>query len=195
MGSVGVTQNDMNVPYDEWGPEISIQSHKDKDGNNYYIQDEYRRELEPEHRTITKKYALDDVEAWKNDDGTYGTGDEAIYIAYEDGKFLNLTDGDTHRRWSKQGISGISISTGDYQVVWGGEWIRKPYQQPVFEKYTTSEWDSDSNPVDGYSNSYSGYRTAAMWKVRVKTSYPYNEKTGKYETKREILRQSAKKYY
>lgn len=185
MGSIG--NSEMNVPYDKWGDMISIQ----EDGDHAYIKDEYRAETEPEHYSITKKQAIDAAKEWEMDDGTYGTGDEKIYIAYANGDFLDLTDGDPHKRWSKKDIVGISVSTADYQLVWGGERNRKTGE---IEPYTTTEFDDNSNMIEGYKNSYSGYRTSATWKVRVRESYVPDEKKGTYKTVRKIIRQSTKKY-
>ncbi len=197
MGGLGtITQDNMNIPYDEWGEQLNganIQLVKDANGTVIgNIEDVLRTESEPVHRKATKADALRYADEWKNDDGTYGTGDEAIYIAYEDGKFLNLTDGDPHKRWSKQGISGISISTGDDEMVWGGEWVRRPYKQPEFQPYTTHEFDDDGNEIEGYQNSHSYYRTKNVWLERVKTTYTRNER-GRNVTQREVLRRSTKK--
>lgn len=192
MGSIG--ENSMNVPIEKWGTFLNgadMQMLRDENGTIIgNIQDHYRWETEPVHRTITKKEALNDLEGWKNDDGTYGTGDEAIYIAYNDGRFLNLTDGDEHKRWSKQGIAGISISTGDYEMVWGGELNKRTGQ---IESYTTYEFDSNANPIAGYKNSYSGYRTTAEWYERVKEVYGFDEKRGRGTVTRTVLRRSTKR--
>lgn len=190
MGSIG--NSEMNVPYEKWGDMISME----QVGEHEYIEDSYRADKEPEHYTINKKQALSAIEEWKMDDGTYGTGDEAIYVAYANGDFLELTDGEPHKRWSKKDIVGISVSTADYQIVWGGE-RNNNRNSANFGKiipYTTTEWDSNDNAVEGYSNSYSGYRTSAVWKVRVKTSFVYNKQKDRYDTVRKVIRQSTKKY-
>lgn len=192
-GSGGNRNNSMNVPFEEWGEMQGLQTIKDENGTIIgWTEDQYRHETEPVHRPVTKKEMLSEIDAWKNDDGTYGTGDEAIYVAYKNGKFVNLTELEPGEKWSKSNISGISISTGDYDMVWGGEYIRPRYGNPRFEPYRTNEWDSNGNPIEGYENSYSGYRTSAEWKVRVKETY-YKDEKGRNRTRREIIRQSTKR--
>ena len=189
MGSVGNKEDAMNVPYNEWGEEISNKPIKDSNGDVIgYINDETRFEYESVIEKSTKKQVLDLINTWKMDDGTYGDEDTAIYVAYDDGRFLNLSDGEPHRRWSKQGIVGLSISTADDEAVWGGEMrngsIQKWELSPVNEQ------------AEGKTDSYLYYRTTNSYKVRVKETYNnLNPRTGRYETKREVIRQSTKKAY
>lgn len=117
--SIGSTKEKMNVPYDRWGKMIS-EDIRDDDGTIIgSIEDVERYVTEDYVEPTTKKAVLADIDAWRNDDGTYGDNDVAIYLAYNDGKFVDVKDLDG-KAYKKTGIVGASISTGDYEMVWGG---------------------------------------------------------------------------
>lgn len=181
--------DEMNVPYDKWGEEIQNKLIRDSEGTVIgYIQDQIRFDYEPDIRKITKKDAMDDIEAWKNDDGTYGTGDEAIYVFYEKG-MVNVTELEEGQKFKKSGIIGISISTGDYEIVWGNE---RNSRTGKLEPITT--WTESGE--GGKSNVYSGYKAVSEYRVRVReTSVPEKTANGsvRYRRKREIIRKSTKK--
>lgn len=171
------------------------------------VYDRTHNVMEKDYHKVDKTEVMKDIEGWKNDDGTYGTGDEAIYVAYEDGKVVALHELDPGEKWSKQGICGLRISTGDYEMVWGGEWIRPKYEKPRFEPYETSEFDSNGNDIPGKQNSYSGYKLVGTYKERVleqdsmkvqtnKTGrdrylFDKNETRFREKTTREVLQRST----
>lgn len=195
MGGRGASSaaiGNMNVPYDKWGKMIDHESIPDKTGENFelgYINDEFRYTQEPFDEPITKKEILDVVESWKMDDGTYGTGDEAIYLAYKDGTFLDLTDSETGN-YKKSGIVGVSVSTSDDEYVWGGEVNKKTGK---VEPWTTwvSPYDEAEGKV-GKSNTHSGYKTTGQYIVRIKTTWKGTQTSnGGWRPKHEIIRKSA----
>lgn len=181
----------MNIPYDEWQHEEDKHTGRPAGDRPYdvYERDTTRYIMDKDIRKATKKSTLEDVENWKNDDGTYGTGDEAIYIIYDNGKFLNLTDGEVHNRWSKQGIRGISISTGDYEQVWGEEYYPKEQE---WKPLRTHEFDDNANPIEGYANSYSGYKATGAYKVREEETVFLNDKD-RWQRRYRTLRMSTVK--
>lgn len=168
------------VPYDEWGREINIKKYK-----NGYIEDVLRSDQEPDIRRVTKKDVLDDIDAWRNDDGTYGDNDVKIYLAYKNGDVVDADDLDG-KPYKKAGLTGASISTGDYEMVWGGETNKRTGE---VNKWQTWSEDGES----GKSNSYSGYKTVAVWRERVYTHYEPRENGKGYRAVREVLRRSTKK--
>lgn len=175
------------VAYDKWGEEINFQEIRDKDGTIIgYVHDETRYVSEPEIRTVSKQEILADIDAWRDDDGYYGDADTAVYFAYKDGSFITADDLDG-KKYKKAGLVGASISTGDYQMVWGGE-VDKKTGKVV--PWTTNEFDDNANPIPGHSNSYSGYKTVGKYKVRVRETYNNPNGKGGYKTKREIIRRS-----
>lgn len=174
----------MNIPYEKWGREKTIESRKDANGNNYYIEDYLRSVQEPETYTVTKKQVLDDIDGWRMDDGSYGDGDVKIYLAYKDGTFVDADDLNG-KKYKKSGIIGASISTGDYEMVWGGELDRNGR----FVQWQTWSEDGES----GQPNSYSGYKTVAVYMERVKTRFVYDEERDRYKTVRTVIRRSTKK--
>ena len=184
----------MNIPYDDWKHEDDKRI-TSEDGrvygrefdNNIYIQDK-------DIRKVTKADTLRTLEEWKMDDDTYGTGtgDESIHIYYDDGSILELTDGEPHKRWKKQGIKGITISTADYEQVWGHYYDRKAQEWKLHE---THEMDENLNDVPGYSNSYSGYKVTGAYKTRVEETNIYDPDKKRWITQRRNLRMSTVKKY
>ena len=182
-----------DVPYEEWQkkPEVS-EEHYDADvPYSVYEKDSTQWVQAKDIRPVSKKNTIDDVESWKNDDGTYGTGDESIHVIYDDGSVVELTDGDTHRGWKTKGvIRGISISTGDYQQVWGEEYYPRSRE---WRPLTTTEWDEDDNPVEGYANSYSGVKAVGTYYTRKRQTLTLNKERNKWESKYETIGMSRVK--
>ena len=180
-------EDPMNVPYDEWGVPINFEPiYETVDGEKTqigYIEDDIRYEQVEDIHPVTKKQVLDDINAWRNDDGTYGDEDTAIYLAYKDGTFVD-TDDLNGKAFKKTGIVGASISTGDYEMVWGGE---------IGRDGTLHPWKTWSIDDTGVSNSYSGYKPVAKWRIRTRVTHNNKRENGTYYTKREIIRQSARK--
>lgn len=188
-GSFSAIGRDMNVPYDKWGREIEYELILDEDGKPIgHYQDAIRYVQADDVRTITKKEILEEVSGWKKDDGTYGDeeGDVNIYIQYKNGKLLHLTD--TKRTtFSRSGIIGVSVTTADYDMVWGHEMMKVGTLVP-FE----SSWLSGGSK--SYTNSYAGRKTIGEYKVREKVIYnPY--KNGNVKQVTHIVRKSTVKYY
>ena len=78
--SIGSTKGKMNVPYDRWGKMIS-EDIRDDDGTIIgSIEDVERYVTEDYVEPTTKKAVLADIDAWRNDDGTYGDNDVAILL-------------------------------------------------------------------------------------------------------------------
>lgn len=179
------------VPYDSWG-KMKEEWLRDKDGNLIgTIKDDTRYIYEPDIRPITKKEILSDIDGWRNDDGTYGDQDTAIYLAYKDGSFVNVNDLDG-KAYKKSGIVGASISTADYESAWGGEVNKKTGN---IDPWTVHNFDDDGNEVEGKANSYSGHKATGKYIVRTKTTYnnPNPRRDGTYITKYETLRKSTVK--
>lgn len=150
------------IDYDKWGKMVD-ETLRDKDGTVIgRIWDEYQYDKVEDIKPITKKEILDDIDAYRNDDGKYGwgDGDVAIYVAYDDGKFVNVTELEG-KAYKKKGIIGASISTPDYESVWGGEINKKTGKKEMWQT-----WSEDGN--SGHQNSYSGYKTVSQRIVRRK---------------------------
>lgn len=185
----GTSAGNMNVPYDRWGPMIDKEV-RDEDGTIIgYIEDVERSVYEDYVESVTKKDVLSDIDMWRNDDGTYGDNDVSINLAYKDGTFVdvNALDG---KAYKKTGIIGASISTGDYEMVWGGEINKKTGK---FLPWQTWSEDGES----GYSNSMVGAKAVGSYKVRIKvTQEPYYNRHYEqtmYRTVRKTIRQSKVK--
>lgn len=192
-GSDGVIRdNRMDVPFDEWGKMIEDTEYIPDPTGEYdsigEIYDEIRYNEVKYDEPITKKQILEEVKAWKNDDGTYGGGDETIYIAYKDGTVLDLTDSETGK-FPKTGIVGVSVSTANDQYVWGGEISKKTGNLVPWETWV-SPYD-ESNGVKGKANTHSGYKAVSKYIVRVKHLWVPDTKSG--ERKYETLRKSQPK--
>ena len=191
MGAIGAKQNQMNVPYDEWGVRVDSEPiYEDREDGRWVIgsiNDVQEVEWEPYVENVTKKDLLGDIEAWKNDDGTYGTGDEAFYITYENGNTLDLTDGQPHKRWSKQGIIGVFYSDSDTSAVWGDDWVGSGYGRTRVQQ-TVEEHDKNFDPTGRmHTNARVGYKqTKRRWK---RVEERYDTQTGKRT--RRTIRQST----
>ena len=191
----------MNVDWNKWGEVLDWGQHKEiiETGDDGiptvvgYIGDELRYITEPEERPITKKEIMAEIEGWKNDDGTYGDDDTHITIAYDDGTFFanDMSGGNYREKMKKTGIIGASLSTADYEMVWGGEMNRKTGQIEPYKTWV-SPYDEEEGR-EGKSNSYSGYKTVGMYRVRVKTTYNNKYPNGRSYTKHEIIRKSKVK--
>ena len=184
----------MNVDYDKWGTPLQGSNikeiiEKDEDGHDVvigYIEDKLRFVMAEEERKVTKAEVMNEISGWKNDDGTYGDDDVKIFVAYDDGTFFsNDSRGVSYYRekLKKTGVIGASISTGDYEMVWGGEKDRKTGQ---FRPWKTWTEDGES----GKSNTYSGYKVVGQYWVREKRTYNEKFPNGRHRTKIEIIRKS-----
>ena len=187
--SVGSSAGSMNVPYDRWGKMI-FEEILDKDGAVIgSIEDAERFVTEDYVEPTTKKAVLADIDAWRNDDGTYGDNDVSILLAYQDGTFVDVKELNG-KAYKKTGIIGASISTGDYEMVWGGEINKKTGKKEMWQT-----WSEDGE--SGHSNSISGAKQVGSYKVRVKTTFePYYNKiygTTTYRQVKTIIRQSEVK--
>lgn len=185
----GTSEGSMNVPYERWGKMID-QEVRDENGDIIgYIEDFERTEYEPFVEKTTKKAVLADIDAWRMDDGSYGDNDVAIYLAYNDGAFVDLKDLNG-KAYKKTGIVGASISTGDYEMVWGGEIDKKTGKLRMWKT-----WSEDGE--SGHTNSLAGFKAVGNYKVRIKTTQePYYSKyheTTMYRTVRKTLRMSKVK--
>lgn len=194
-GSSGLGSGGMSVDWDKWGKVLdgidAKQIIKKVDGIDTvvgYIKDEMRYVTAPDEHPITRADIMREIAGWQNDDGTYGDDDTSIFIAYDDGTFFsnNMKPGGVYReKLKKTGVIGASLSTGDYEMVWGGERNRAGNIQP----YKTGTPYDESEGIGGKSNSYFGYKTVGQYRVRVKTTYP-KLPNGRYGTKHEIIRKS-----
>ena len=179
-------KNQMSVPYDKWGDDWKAWDHPvyDSEGNKIgVIEDRIVYIQEEDIRPATKKEVLADIDGWRMDDGTYGDEDTKICFAYKDGTFVSADDLNG-KAYKKTGLVGVSISTGDYEMVWGGEMHNgsvRPWQT----------WSPDGE--SGHSNSYSGYKATGAYKERVRITYNNPGPNGTYKTKREVIRRSTTK--
>lgn len=195
MGSVGTKADEMNVPYDEWGPRLDNELiYENREDGRWVVGSIYDRqevEWEPYIQKVTKSELLGDIDAWKQEDGTYGSGDgdEAFYIIYEDGKTLDLTDGLPHKRWSKQGIIGVYYSDSDTSAVWGDDWITNTNgygreRTPL----TVEEHDKNFDPTGKlFTNSRQGYKQLKVRWKRIEERYDAETK----QRARKVIRQST----
>ena len=198
-GGQGQKKEDpMNVPYDQWGREISIESFTDENGMTYYVEDVQRWNYEEDPTPIKKKDALNEIRNWedKTEDGwQYGDDDIGIVVAYANGDVLGKDDL-RGKRFKRDGIIGISVSTPDYSMVWGEDW-KGGYGHRERTPMTGFYEDPDNGPF--YTNTMLGYKVTEIWRERVKTTYEpyttrrYGEETTLYRTKREVIRRSTKK--
>lgn len=183
-GSNSGMEGSMNVPYDSWGKEISMQEIRDKNGNVIgHIEDSNVFVQEPEVRPVTKREVLQDIDNWRMDDGSYGDEDTKIYLAYDNGDVIDASDlGGA--KYKKKGLIGASISTADYEMVWGDE-IHRGQRVPI------QTWSESGE--SGRSNVYSGYKATGVYRIRTKTTYNNTNGRGGYRVKREIIRKSSVK--
>ena len=188
---------DMNVDWDKWGevlnPGVQI-TEMGEDGIPVVvgrIYDETVFIYEPDEHPITKKDILDEIAAWKNDDGTYGIEDTSIFVAYDDGTFFS-SDGSKmsgyRDKFKKSGIIGATVMTGDYEMVWGGERNRKTGQIEPYKTWVSPE--DEDNGKEGKSNSYSGYKAVSQYMRRIKKTYNNKLPNGRSVTKNEVIRKS-----
>ena len=182
-GSGSGKTDPMNVPYDEWGEMIGIRS--EGDGvDTVYLEDQLLSILEEDIFKTTKKEVIDTILAWRDDDGLWSDEDMAGYIAYKDGRFIDVKDLNG-KSFPRQGIIGAYFSGPDDQMAWGHEWARSGGQLRQVPMTVTSE--------DGreFMNTHIGAVTTGMYRVRRKTSF-YRD-GNKVRTKRETIRQSTVK--
>lgn len=180
MGGRGASMKS-EVPYDKWGPEKDEDIY-DSDGNHIgRVEDRTVFINEPDVRPVTKAEVLKDIDNWRNDDGTYGDEDTAIYLAYKDGTFVDASDLNG-KAYKKTGIVGASISTADYEMVWGGEMKNGSLQM-------WETWSPDGG--SGKHNSYSGYKTVGSYRERVETTYNNPNGKGGYTARRRVIRRST----
>lgn len=167
----------MNVDWDRWGKTLDgadMQWVYDKDGNVIGdVRDEIRFTSVEEEHPVTRAEVMREISGWKNDDGTYGDEDTKIFIAYEDGTFFDSEiaggKGGYREKLTNRNVIGASISTPDYEMVWGGEYKWKGGKKELVP-WTTHSLDENGNDT-GKSNTYSGWRTTGMYRVRVKTTF------------------------
>lgn len=200
-GSSGNSSSQMNVDWDKWGKVLGNGewipiTEMGEDGIPVvigHIHDELRFDYELDEHKITKAEIMDEISGWKNDDGTYGDEDTSIFIAYDDGTFFanDMKPGGKYRdKLKKTGVIGATISTGDFEMVWGGERDRAGNIQP----YTT--WVSPYDEAEGRtgkSNSYSGYKAVSQWRERVRTVYNHKLPNGRVVPKHETIRRSKRR--
>lgn len=184
-------RDEMAVPYDEWGPMIdeTLRRVGDDGITEVYgsIRDDTVYNMERDYHTTTKKELLADIEAWRMDDGSYGDDDTHIYIAYEDGSTWSSTDDHGGKPFKKRGIIGMSLSTGDYEEVWGEDWVGRGWERRR-TPMKTSEDPETGEP--GRSNTYAGYKPVSKYKIRTRVTYEPDAR-GRMRPKRERLRQST----
>lgn len=198
-GSSGNSSSQMNVDWDKWGKVLDggdFQWVYDKDGNVIGdIRDELRFTSVPEEHTVTRAEVMREISGWKNDDGTYGDDDVKIFVAYEDGTFFDseIAGGRNNYRekLSNKKVIGASISTPDYEMVWGGEYRWKNGQKQLV-KWTTHSTDENGNDT-GKSDTYSGFRTTGQYRVRVKTTYNETFPDGRPRVRKITIRKSKVK--
>ena len=110
----------VNIPYD-------MQMVYDDEGNVIGdIRDELRFTSAPDEHPVSRAEVMREISGWKNDDGSYGDDDVKIFIAYEDGTFYDSEvmggKGNYRGKLTNRNVIGASISTPDYEMVWGGEY-------------------------------------------------------------------------
>lgn len=187
--------DEMAVPYDEWGPMIDEEftytmSNGEVDEHGR-LEDRIVYDMARDFQPTTRKGLLADIEAFRNDDGTYGDDDIAIFIAYEDGSsWSNQFSNTASKPFKKRGIIGLSLSTPDYEEVWGedwtgGRWAHERKRVPM----RTAEDPETGEP--GRANSYAGYKAVSKYRVRTRITVEPNGRGG-YRQKRETIRRSTK---
>lgn len=196
MGRGSSKAGNGRVSYDRWGAMIHDQPiyETDADGNRTiigYINDENYYVYDNDVQTITKKRILSDIDDWRMDDGTYGDEDTSILIAYKDGTVVDANDLNG-KAYKKSGIIGASLSTADFEEVWGGSINRRTGKM---DTWTTSVWDDNGDIISEVSNSYNGYKAVGTYKMRTRTTYNNPNGRGGYKTKHEIIRRSTVKKY
>lgn len=174
----------MSVPYDKWGKDIDNEYIYDKNGDRIgYIADTTNSVMEPRIAPTTKKEVLQEIDAWRNDDGTYGDDDTAMYIAYKDGTFVDLSELDG-KAYKKSGICGVSFSGPDDEFVWGGE-----MHNGKLSLWKTWSEDGES----GQANSHAYWEEVGLYKIRQRVTFNNPDGRGGWKTKYETIRRSTVK--
>ena len=198
MGSRGAGSG-REVAYDKWGHFIEPM---EGFGNRKAIYDENGNEVGSEHledsthqvyvpviQEATVSQIVKDINAWKNDDGTYGDEDTYMSVEYSDGRHISNQDDNFRKVFAKnkRDIVGATISTADYEAAAG-------------KTKTSKGWvdNETSEAANGksYTNSYIGYVSVGEYKTRNKYTYlegSYAKAHGKRTTTIEKVRQSKVK--
>lgn len=179
------------VAFEKWGKEISIEKFTDKNGRTGYIEDVRRYNQVEDIVEVTLAKAKKEIDVWLNDKDefgySYGDDDVFIFVAYEDGTHKTKDDLGG-KKFKKSGIIGVSISTGDYEMVAG-------YETHKGKRIPLQTWSEDGK--SGRTNVYSGYKSTETWIERVQTTYePYfNKYRNQTELKavRKVIRKSTAK--
>ena len=191
MGSVGTKQDQMNIPYDEWGPMLTAAGDTipvyDEQGRQVgEIYDGWQAESEPVVSNASKKDVLALAEGeWIDEEHGYGfDGDTAIYIQYNNGTLVDVSDlrkgkdGDKYKKFSKSGIVGIYVSTPWQAAAWGVEYARNPNyvygsHEPRYleQPMTIRVPDNSGDIVREASNSIMNFETIRERKVRYKETW------------------------
>lgn len=181
----------MAVPIDRWGTFMDgadIQDIRDEEGTVIGdIQDSILYNYEHQLTPVTKKEAVDFAlgfwskldHAWEVDD------DYKIYFAYDDGTFRDVAD-NPEKGLNRRGLIGVSVSTPDDEMVWGGN-VRWVNGRKEFQKWGVT--DEDGNEVEGDYHSW--YKTTGYYYVRTRTTYNTPNGRGGYRMQRERIRQST----
>lgn len=185
------------IPYDKWIDEGYKQIYETINGERTVMgweEDENRYITEPDIRPATRKDVMDDIMGyWDPYDKNWGIDEDTkIYVAYSNGDFVDVGDDLEGKMFKKRGIVGLSVSTGDYEMAWGGEINKRTGQ---LEPWTVHNMDENGNDIEGVSNSYSGYKTVGMYKARVRSkAEPVYDRDGniiRFKQKRTTLKRST----
>lgn len=184
------------VPFDKWGKMIEngfdnrkpIYDEKGNEVGTEFVEDYTAYVQVPFVQEATVSQVTKDINAWKNDDGTYGDDDTVMGVYYSNGDYIDSRNDDFGKRYAKnkRDIVGATISTPDYEAAAG-------------KAITRNGWvDMETSDVAGrsYSNAYVGYVATGMYKVRQKTTYlegSYAKAHGKRTVQHERVRQSTVK--
>ena len=188
------------VSYEKWGKMWDGADRRDvRDENGDvvgHIEDVVMWNSVEDIQKATLAEAKREIDAWLNDKDneygwTHGDDDVHIFVAYSDG--TQISDDELNgKKFKKSGIIGVSVSTGDYELVVGDEWVNRSGQR-IREPIQT--WSEDGK--SGLTNVWSGYKSTEKWIERVETTYnnPVYDKDGnikRYQTKRRVLRRSTR---
>lgn len=192
MGSIGSAENQMNVPYENWGKVLDgadVLVIRDADGNLIGdISDRLAFVTEHQLTPVTKKEAVDyALEFYNKIDGWTVDDDYKIYFAYEDGTFRDVAD-NPEKGLNRKGLIGVSVSTPDDEIVWGGN-VRWRDGKREFQQWGVH--DESGDEVEG--NYHSWYKTVGQYYVRTKRTYNNPNGRGGYRVKYETIRKSTVK--
>lgn len=162
-----------------------------------YEEDDIRYNSVEDIRPITKREIIDDIWAWRDDDGEFSDPDISVFLQYDDGTvYINgwgSSSGSHYRdKPKKSGVIGASINTGDYEEVWGYEVNERTGKRSLIQT-----WSEDGE--SGLTNTYSGYKQVSKYRVRKRTTtywddnykkYGYYGPKGGYRTKIDVVRKS-----